>query len=181
MISTDTAAIIREGQCLSAGANARFLNSGTTFDQIGFNETAGLFTAGAQVALDILDPRLHRAGGRVGRRLVLRRHKARGEVLFEGRITLLALVACRPLHAGDAPLLETLVKQLFYRRVQILAEIGGGLVEPRLGIVAQPPCLGAPPLRGAGLVFEPLVREFRLGGKDHVGIGLILLTQGRLG
>jgi hypothetical protein len=49
---TDTAAIIREGQCLWAGANARFLDSGTTFDQIGFNETAGLFTAGAQVALD---------------------------------------------------------------------------------------------------------------------------------
>ena len=49
---TDTAAIIREGQCLWAGANARFLDSSTTFDQIGFNETAGLFTAGAQVALD---------------------------------------------------------------------------------------------------------------------------------
>src|SRR4029079_12058642 len=49
---TDTASIIREGQCLWAGASARFLDSGTTFDQIGFNETAGLFTAGAQVALD---------------------------------------------------------------------------------------------------------------------------------
>ena len=49
---TDTASIIREGQCLWAGASARFLNSGTTNDQIGFDETAGLFTAGAQVALD---------------------------------------------------------------------------------------------------------------------------------
>jgi outer membrane autotransporter protein len=49
---TDTASIIREGQCLWAGASARFLDSGTTSDQIGFNETAGLFTAGAQVALD---------------------------------------------------------------------------------------------------------------------------------
>jgi outer membrane autotransporter protein len=49
---TDTASIIREGQCLWAGASARFLDSGTTSDQIGFDETAGLFTAGAQVALD---------------------------------------------------------------------------------------------------------------------------------
>jgi hypothetical protein len=49
---SDTAAIIREGQCLWAGANARFLDSGTSSRQIGFNETAGLFTAGAQVALD---------------------------------------------------------------------------------------------------------------------------------
>jgi uncharacterized protein with beta-barrel porin domain len=47
----DTASIIREGQCLWAGASARFLDTGTTFDQIGFNEQAGLFTAGAQVAL----------------------------------------------------------------------------------------------------------------------------------
>ena len=30
----------------------RFLDTGTTTDQIGFTETAGLFTAGAQVALD---------------------------------------------------------------------------------------------------------------------------------
>jgi hypothetical protein len=49
---TDTASIIREGQCLWAGASARFIDSGTTSDQIGFNEVAGLFTAGAQVALD---------------------------------------------------------------------------------------------------------------------------------
>jgi outer membrane autotransporter protein len=48
----DTASIIREGQCLWAGANARFLDSGTTFEQIGFNEAAGLFSAGGQVALD---------------------------------------------------------------------------------------------------------------------------------
>ena len=49
---TDTASIIREGQCLWAGASARFLNASTTSEQIGFDETAGLFTAGAQVALD---------------------------------------------------------------------------------------------------------------------------------
>lgn len=49
---TDTASIIREGQCLWAGASARFLDAGTTFQQIGFTESAGLFTAGAQVALD---------------------------------------------------------------------------------------------------------------------------------
>lgn len=49
---TDTASIIREGECLWAGASARFLDTGTTSDQIGFDETAGLFTAGAQVALD---------------------------------------------------------------------------------------------------------------------------------
>ena len=49
---TDTASIIREGQCLWAGASARFLECGTTSEQIGFDETAGLFTAGAQVALD---------------------------------------------------------------------------------------------------------------------------------
>jgi hypothetical protein len=47
-----TAAIIREGQCLWAGASATFLDSGTTTDQIGFTQTAGLFNAGAQVALD---------------------------------------------------------------------------------------------------------------------------------
>ncbi|CAN1721778.1 Autotransporter domain-containing protein [Hyphomicrobium sp. 1Nfss2.1] len=49
---TDAASIIREGQCLWAGASARFLDAGTTSQQIGFSETAGLFTAGAQVALD---------------------------------------------------------------------------------------------------------------------------------
>ncbi|MDH4981419.1 autotransporter domain-containing protein [Hyphomicrobium sp. D-2] len=49
---SDTASIIREGQCLWAGASARFLNSGTTRDQIGYQDTAGMFTAGVQVALD---------------------------------------------------------------------------------------------------------------------------------
>jgi uncharacterized protein with beta-barrel porin domain len=47
-----TAAIIREGQCLWAGASATFLDTGTTFDQIGFTQAAGLFNAGTQVALD---------------------------------------------------------------------------------------------------------------------------------
>ena len=47
-----TAAIIHEGQCLWAGANASFLDSSTTTDQIGFTQVAGLFNAGAQVALD---------------------------------------------------------------------------------------------------------------------------------
>lgn len=59
---TDTASIIREGQCLWAGASARFLNTSTTSEQIGSNETAGLFTAGAQVALDNVW-RLGLAGG----------------------------------------------------------------------------------------------------------------------
>ena len=49
---TDTASIIREGECLWAGASAVFLDAGTTSDQIGFSQTAGLFNAGAQVALD---------------------------------------------------------------------------------------------------------------------------------
>ncbi len=49
---TGTAAIIREGQCLWAGASANFLDTGTTSDQIGFTQTTGLFNAGAQVALD---------------------------------------------------------------------------------------------------------------------------------
>jgi outer membrane autotransporter protein len=49
---SDTASVIREGQCLWAGANARFLDSDGTSQQPGFKETAGLFTAGAQFALD---------------------------------------------------------------------------------------------------------------------------------
>jgi uncharacterized protein with beta-barrel porin domain len=49
---TGTAAIIREGQCLWAGASANFLDTGTTSDQIGFTQTTGLFNTGAQVALD---------------------------------------------------------------------------------------------------------------------------------
>ena len=48
----DTASVVREGQCLWAGATARFLDSASTFQQIGFSESAGLFAAGAQVALD---------------------------------------------------------------------------------------------------------------------------------
>ncbi len=48
---TDTASIVREGQCLWAGASAQFLDQGTTFSQLGFTETTGLFAAGAQVAL----------------------------------------------------------------------------------------------------------------------------------
>ena len=49
---SDTASVIREGQCLWAGATARFLDSSSTFQQTGFDETAGLFAAGAQFALD---------------------------------------------------------------------------------------------------------------------------------
>ncbi|MGH6742559.1 MAG: autotransporter domain-containing protein, partial [Bradyrhizobium sp.] len=48
---TDTASIIHEGQCLWAGANAGFLDTGSTFELLGFNETAGRFAAGAQVAI----------------------------------------------------------------------------------------------------------------------------------
>ncbi len=49
---SDTASVIREGQCLWAGATARFLDSDSTSQQPGFKETAGLFAAGAQIALD---------------------------------------------------------------------------------------------------------------------------------
>jgi hypothetical protein len=49
---TDTASVVREGQCLWAGASARFLDSNTTFQNTGFSENAGLFAAGAQFALD---------------------------------------------------------------------------------------------------------------------------------
>jgi uncharacterized protein with beta-barrel porin domain len=48
----DTAAIIREGQCLWAGASAVFFDTGTTAAQLGFSQTAGQFAAGAQIALD---------------------------------------------------------------------------------------------------------------------------------
>jgi outer membrane autotransporter protein len=48
----DTASIIREGQCLWVGARARFTDSDDDFNNLGFTETAGLFSAGAQVALD---------------------------------------------------------------------------------------------------------------------------------
>ncbi len=47
-----TAAIIHEGECLWAGASAVFLDTGTTYSQLGFNQTVGQFAAGAQVALD---------------------------------------------------------------------------------------------------------------------------------
>jgi uncharacterized protein with beta-barrel porin domain len=49
---TTTASINREGQCLWVGAKARFLDHDRTSENIGFDETAGLFAAGAQVALD---------------------------------------------------------------------------------------------------------------------------------
>jgi uncharacterized protein with beta-barrel porin domain len=49
---TTTASINREGQCVWVGAKARFLDSDRTYENIGFDETAGLFAAGAQVALD---------------------------------------------------------------------------------------------------------------------------------
>jgi outer membrane autotransporter protein len=49
---TYTASINREGQCLWVGAKARFLDSDRTSETIGFDETAALFAAGAQVALD---------------------------------------------------------------------------------------------------------------------------------
>ncbi len=48
----DTASIVREGQCLWAGATAQFVDSGTSFEQPGFNQTAGGFSTGAQFALD---------------------------------------------------------------------------------------------------------------------------------
>jgi autotransporter-like protein len=48
----DTAAIVREGQCLWAGAKARFLDRDQTSENIGFDQTAGQFAAGAQLALD---------------------------------------------------------------------------------------------------------------------------------
>jgi uncharacterized protein with beta-barrel porin domain len=49
---SDTASVVREGQCLWAGAAARFLDSSSTFQNTGFNESAGMFAAGAQFALD---------------------------------------------------------------------------------------------------------------------------------
>jgi outer membrane autotransporter protein len=48
---TDTASINREGQCLWMGFKARFLDADRTFENIGYDETAGLFAAGAQLAL----------------------------------------------------------------------------------------------------------------------------------
>lgn len=52
MNGSDTAAINREGQCLWVSAKVRFLDNDETSENIGFDETAGLFAAGAQLALD---------------------------------------------------------------------------------------------------------------------------------
>lgn len=52
MNGADTAAINREGECLWVGAKVRFLDNDETSENIRFDETAGLFAAGAQVALD---------------------------------------------------------------------------------------------------------------------------------
>jgi len=48
----DTASIIREGQCLWAGASAVFYDAATTAREAGFSQTTGLFAGGVQVALD---------------------------------------------------------------------------------------------------------------------------------
>ncbi|MFD0985988.1 autotransporter outer membrane beta-barrel domain-containing protein [Methyloligella solikamskensis] len=49
---TDTASINREGQCLWLGAKGRDFDADATFEDIGFDETAGQFAAGGQVALN---------------------------------------------------------------------------------------------------------------------------------
>jgi len=46
------AAINTEGECLWVGAKGRFIEGDATFQDIGFEETAGQFAAGAQVALN---------------------------------------------------------------------------------------------------------------------------------
>jgi len=46
------AAINTEGECLWVGAKGRFIDGDATFQDIGFEETAGQFAAGAQVALN---------------------------------------------------------------------------------------------------------------------------------
>jgi len=46
------AAINTEGECLWIGAKGRFIDGDATFEDIGFEETAGEFAAGAQVALN---------------------------------------------------------------------------------------------------------------------------------
>ena len=48
----DAASIMREGQCLWIGGRARFLDGDQTRENIGFDETAGMFAAGGQTALD---------------------------------------------------------------------------------------------------------------------------------
>ncbi len=47
-----TAAINYEGQCLWVGGKGRFTDGANTFQDIGFDETAGQFAAGAQFALN---------------------------------------------------------------------------------------------------------------------------------
>ncbi len=47
-----TASINYEGQCLWVGGKGRFVDGADTFQDIGFDETAGEFAAGAQVALN---------------------------------------------------------------------------------------------------------------------------------
>ena len=47
-----TAAINYEGQCLWVGGKGRFIDGANTFQDIGFDETAGQFATGAQVALN---------------------------------------------------------------------------------------------------------------------------------
>ncbi|XSG81942.1 MAG: autotransporter outer membrane beta-barrel domain-containing protein [Methyloligella sp. ZOD6] len=49
---TDTAAINREGECLWVGIKGRHIEGEETFEDIGFDETAGQFAAGGQVALN---------------------------------------------------------------------------------------------------------------------------------
>jgi len=49
---TTTASINYEGQCLWVGAKGRFIDGADTFQDIGFDETAGEFAGGAQFALN---------------------------------------------------------------------------------------------------------------------------------
>lgn len=49
---TTTAAINREGQCVWVGAKGRYLDGDATFQELGFEETAGQFAGGAQFALN---------------------------------------------------------------------------------------------------------------------------------
>ncbi|ODA66240.1 Autotransporter beta-domain protein [Methyloligella halotolerans] len=49
---TDTASINREGECLWVGAKGRDFQAQNDFENIGFDETAGQFAAGGQVALN---------------------------------------------------------------------------------------------------------------------------------
>ena len=82
---TDTASIIREGQCLWAGASAVFLDTRHDDRSDRLHETAGLFTAGAQVALDNVW-RLGFAGGYQTARC--RRRPARRATVRSGKAAL---------------------------------------------------------------------------------------------